>query len=74
VAAVTHAVMIRLVLMELTGADGEEWRRTVNRGSVTELHIEDGRIQLGAPPQQNGHAARPTGRVISAGGNRGVVG
>ena len=74
VAAVTHAVMIRLVLMELTGADGEEWRRTVNRGSVTELHIEDGTIRLVAPAQQHGNGARPTGRAISAAGNGVVVG
>lgn len=70
----THAVMIRLVLMELTGADGEEWRPTVNRNSVTELHIEDGIVRLVAPAQQNGNGARPTGRAISAAGHGVVAG
>jgi broad specificity phosphatase PhoE len=69
VAAVTHAVMIRLVLMELTGADGEDWRRTVNRGSVIELHIEDGTIRLAALPDQNGHRARLGARMSLSSSN-----
>src|SRR5437764_4804080 len=37
VAAITHAVMIRLALVRLNGIDGEGWRLPVARGSVTEL-------------------------------------
>jgi broad specificity phosphatase PhoE len=46
VAAVTHAVMIRLVMLELTGVDGISWRHPVRRGSVTEFHVENGTIRL----------------------------
>jgi len=49
VAAVTHAVMIRLVIVELTGIEDERWRLPVGRGSVTEFHIRDGAIQLAEP-------------------------
>jgi broad specificity phosphatase PhoE len=56
VAAVTHAVMIRLTLMELSGVDGEGWRRPVRRGGVMEFRIEDGMIRLVAPPDDDGSA------------------
>jgi broad specificity phosphatase PhoE len=46
VAAVSHAVMIRLVVAELTGSDGEEWRIPVGRGSLTHFLIEDGVVTL----------------------------
>jgi broad specificity phosphatase PhoE len=41
VVAVTHAVMIRLTLVALNGTEGESWRRSVGRGSVTEFRIAD---------------------------------
>ena len=64
VAAVTHAVMIRLVLMELTGGDGGSWRHSVRRGSVAEFHVEDGTIRLAVPPED----AHPSGpEAIAAG-------
>lgn len=51
VAAVTHAVMIRLVMMELTGVDRSGWRHPVRRGSVTEFHVENGTIRLVLCPE-----------------------
>src|SRR4051812_38906411 len=46
VAAVTHAVMIRLAVARLTGIEGEEWRIPVGRGSLTEFRVEDGEISI----------------------------
>jgi len=46
VAAVTHAVMIRLAVVALNGVDGEQWRIPVGRGSLCRFLIEDGRISL----------------------------
>jgi broad specificity phosphatase PhoE len=51
VAAVTHAVMIRLTLVALGGVDGEDWRVPVGRGSVTVFEVRDGRICLASPPE-----------------------
>lgn len=51
VAAVTHAVMIRLVVSALTGAEGEEWRIPVGRGSLSHFVIEDGVITLAELPK-----------------------
>lgn len=45
VAAVTHAVMIRLLMVSLTGIEDERWRRPVGSGPVTEFHVQDGMIQ-----------------------------
>jgi len=50
VAAVTHAVMIRLAVAKLNGIDGEQWRIPVGRGSLTEFHISDDNIRLQALP------------------------
>jgi broad specificity phosphatase PhoE len=50
VAAVTHAVMIRLAVARLTGTEGEGWRIPVGRGSVTLFLVKDGQIQIGALP------------------------
>jgi broad specificity phosphatase PhoE len=50
VAAVTHAVMIRLTLVALGGVDGESWRVPVGRGSVTAFDVEQGEIGLSAAP------------------------
>jgi broad specificity phosphatase PhoE len=44
VAAVTHAVMIRLLVARLTAVRGEQWRIPVGRGSVTSIAVKDGQI------------------------------
>ena len=54
VAAVTHAVMIRLVIVYLSGSAGETWRRPVGLGSVTEIRIADGDIHLRTLPAGDG--------------------
>jgi broad specificity phosphatase PhoE len=46
VAAVTHAVMIRLFLVALLPLSGEKWRISVGRGSLTTLEIEDRDVRL----------------------------
>lgn len=51
VAGVTHAVMIRLLVLGLTGGSGESWRIPVGRGSLTSLTIRDGRIAVNALPE-----------------------
>ncbi len=51
VAAVTHAVMIRLLVVRLTGLTGEGWRIPVGRGSLTTLSVTDGAISLGRLPE-----------------------
>jgi broad specificity phosphatase PhoE len=51
VAAVTHAVMIRLVVARLTGVGGESWRIPVGRGSLTMFHINDDVIRLQVLPE-----------------------
>jgi len=50
VAAVTHAVMIRLLVARLTDIRGEQWRIPVGRGSLTSIAIKDGHIELGGLP------------------------
>jgi broad specificity phosphatase PhoE len=51
VAAVTHAVMIRLLVVSLTHVTGERWRIPVGRGSLTAVSIEDGRVSLAKLPE-----------------------
>lgn len=51
VAAVTHAVMIRLLVVALTGLTGEGWRIPVGRGSLTTVTVRDGVISLGDLPE-----------------------
>ncbi|MFN2559712.1 MAG: histidine phosphatase family protein [Jatrophihabitans sp.] len=50
VAAVTHAVMIRLAVAKLHGVDDETWRIPVGRGSLTAFEIGDGQIRLDTLP------------------------
>jgi broad specificity phosphatase PhoE len=50
VAAVTHAVMIRLLVAGLGGVDDESWRIPVGRGSLTEVRIRDDEIYVAALP------------------------
>jgi broad specificity phosphatase PhoE len=51
IAAVSHAVMIRLAVARLTGISGEQWRIPVGRGSLTLFHVIDGEITLQALPE-----------------------
>jgi len=46
VAAVTHAVMIRLVLMKVSHVEDESWRRSLRQGAVTELWLRNDAIGL----------------------------
>jgi broad specificity phosphatase PhoE len=46
VVAVTHAVMIRLAVVSLTGGTGETWRIPVGRGSLSSFEVEDGVVSL----------------------------
>jgi broad specificity phosphatase PhoE len=50
VAAVTHAVMIRLAVAKLMGIDDESWRLPVGRGSLTEVHIAHGELRFAGLP------------------------
>lgn len=61
VAAVTHAVMIRLALVALNQVAGEDWRVPVGRGSLTTLDLADGEIRLAAPPDGGAADAPVTG-------------
>src|SRR6266702_8841098 len=58
VAAVTHAVMIRLTVVALGGVDGENWRIPVGRGSVTAFDVQNGAMGLAALPA-GGEADNP---------------
>jgi broad specificity phosphatase PhoE len=51
VAAVTHAVMIRLLVARLTDVNGEDWRIPVGRGSLTAISVQDQRISLVKLPE-----------------------
>lgn len=51
VAAVTHAVMIRLAMAKLLGIDDESWRLPVGRGSLTEVHIAHGKLRFAGLPE-----------------------
>jgi broad specificity phosphatase PhoE len=61
VAAVTHAVMIRLAMAKLMGIDDESWRLPVGRGSLTEVCIEQGEIRFAGLPQGGQADAAPAG-------------
>ena len=45
VVAVTHAVMIRLLMSWLTGTEDERWRRPVGHGPAAEFHLANGTIR-----------------------------
>lgn len=57
VVAITHAVMIRLVFVQITGIDDETWRRPVGRGSVTAFYAKGGALCLAEWPQGRGAMA-----------------
>jgi broad specificity phosphatase PhoE len=61
VAAVTHAVMIRLAMAKLMGIDDESWRLPVGRGSLTEVCIEQGEIRFAGLPQGGQADVAPAG-------------
>ena len=46
VAAITHAVMIRLFVLGLLNLSGEQWRIPVGRGSLTALDIDNEGVRL----------------------------
>jgi broad specificity phosphatase PhoE len=52
VVAVTHAVMIRLAFVQISGISDETWRRPVGRGSVTAFYAEGGTIWPAVPGQR----------------------
>jgi len=52
VAAVTHAVMIRLAVLAIEGGpEGEQWRIPLNRGSLSRFEISGDRISIGSLPR-----------------------
>jgi broad specificity phosphatase PhoE len=51
VAAVTHAVMIRLVAAELLDLPGDRWRIPVGRGSLTKFEVRRGEVHLVGMPE-----------------------
>jgi len=59
VAAITHAVMIRLAFVHLAGVEDETWRRPVGRGSVTAFHAKDGTFWQAELPAAGGLAGSP---------------
>jgi broad specificity phosphatase PhoE len=50
IAAVTHAVMIRLVAAKLLDLPGDRWRIPVGRGSLTRFEVQNGEIRLMGMP------------------------
>ena len=50
VAAVTHAVMIRLAVVHIELTDGEQWRIPIGRGSLTKFEIANHQYKLSALP------------------------
>ncbi|HXJ66872.1 MAG TPA: histidine phosphatase family protein [Actinomycetota bacterium] len=50
VAAVTHAVMIRLAILSIEPVGGEEWRIPIGRGAITTLTVGADGMTLAALP------------------------
>jgi broad specificity phosphatase PhoE len=50
VAAVTHAVVIRLAVFDIEHINGEEWRIPLGRGSVTRFDVGSDGIEVSALP------------------------
>jgi len=50
IVAITHAVMIRLVIATILDLSGEDWRVPLGRGSITEVVVDGGRISIGEGP------------------------
>lgn len=51
IAAVTHAVMIRLVAATILDLPGDRWRIPVGRGSLTRFEVEAGEVRLVGMPE-----------------------
>jgi broad specificity phosphatase PhoE len=58
VAAVTHAVMVRLVLMELNHIEDDTWRLPLRQGLVTEVWLRDGAITVGSAASDSSTGAQ----------------
>lgn len=59
IVAVSHAVMIRLMMASILDLPGENWRVPLGRGSITEVVIDGGRISIGPGPGYGGSADGP---------------
>jgi broad specificity phosphatase PhoE len=59
IVAITHAVMIRLVMSSILSLSGEDWRVPLGRGSITEVVVDDGNISIGPGPGYAGSADAP---------------
>jgi len=67
VCAVTHAVMIRLVIARLVDLGGEKWRVEIDRGGVTEFEVDGDDIRL-VTPIRTGNVAEDNFPAVAAGG------
>jgi broad specificity phosphatase PhoE len=56
VVAISHAVMIRLVMSSILNLPGEDWRVPLGRGSITEVLVEGNKISIGPGPGYAGTA------------------
>ena len=60
VVAISHAVMIRLVMSSILNLSGEHWRVPLGRGSITEVVVDSGNISIGSGPGYAGSADVPS--------------
>jgi broad specificity phosphatase PhoE len=60
IVAISHAVMIRLVMASILNLSGEHWRVPLGRGSITEVVVDDGNISIGPGPGYAGSADVPS--------------
>jgi broad specificity phosphatase PhoE len=61
IVAISHAVMIRLVMATILNLSGEGWRLPLGRGSITEVVVDEGRISIGSGPGFSGSSDAPRG-------------
>ena len=59
IVAITHAVMIRLVMASILNLPGEHWRVPLGRGSITEVVVDGESISIGPGPGYAGSADAP---------------
>jgi broad specificity phosphatase PhoE len=64
VVAISHAVMIRLVMSSILNLPGENWRVPLGRGSITEVLVEGDKISIGPGPGYAGTADVPSAAQI----------
>jgi broad specificity phosphatase PhoE len=50
IVAISHAVMVRLMLARLRGSAGPEWRIPLGTGSTTVFRVADGKVRGALPP------------------------